>query len=621
MTFKSIKEKLNRYKGERQSLGVDKKDFLGYKKSIDTKDYSIYAPPYLEKEVVAAYQTMVVKMNRDANELVVYPFYLDKKIRYRIKLSQKKFPGLISNSKIQLCLLVPYMREVSKNAFVKSIRLIIITDKCQIYHNYPSRGATVEGYSVAGDIVRFEESVVWDIPNRRYPSKQEKCMQTEVFYPNLPEECYKYRPMLNTDSSYKDTYGNGGFGGETIVTEHGKEEKVSRFYIHKRTSNCNPFFYMGRGDFDEKATLIGTYRNNVTDGVRTCVFATTDGGRQWFCKYEFADYGKYEFRQGEVDSWGRNFGNPIINKGYTLQDCDGMEIIRRDLVIPSEEEKEPKDLFSWNSVGQVQSLEKDEVLTLRLENKHGLTTGNVIALKGNNLESKLKWAFNDACSSNSAGNGILFKVEVVNDYSIRLYELVSNPFNNIPCRHIHHINRIKDGWIVGTGEIYPNGWLIYLQMKEADTFTPKKAQDEFPIIRLNSTCDSIQRTLGAILKDDTEKTLIYASDHDTLERTPFKITEDRDELLARSSTGVYKGSLKDIDDRNQYECVYEAKEPCFFFQQLDGMLIFGGQRGEFAISFDEGKSWRSEKLPVPVIRYRGSTGQYYYFDSCIIKRK
>ena len=89
----------------------------------------------------------------------------------------------------------------------------------------------------------------------------------------------------------------------------------------------------------------------------------------------------------------------------------------------------------------------------------------------------------------------------------------------------------------------------------------------------------------------------------------------------RSSTGVFRGKLEDIDDRNQFENIFEAKEPCFYFQQLDSMLIFGGQRGELGISFDEGASWHREKLHMPIIRYRGSTSQYYYFDSCIIKRK
>ena len=58
---------------------------------------------------------------------------------------------------------------------------------------------------------------------------------------------------------------------------------------------------------------------------------------------------------------------------------------------------------------------------------------------------------------------------------------------------------MKDGWLIGTGEIYPNGWMLYFQMKEADSYSEKHAWEEFEIFRLNSTRESVQRTLGAIL--------------------------------------------------------------------------------------------------------------------------
>ena len=34
-----------------------------------------------------------------------------------------------------------------------------------------------------------------------------------------------------------------------------------------------------------------------------------------------------------------------------------------------------------------------------------------------------------------------------------------------------------------------------------------------------------------------------------------------------------------------------------------------------------GENFTTERLPSTVIHYRGSSGRYYYFDACIIKRK
>lgn len=622
MNCRSAIEKLQQMYGQRKSTFSENKSFFGYTKVVDTHNYSVYLPPYLCEEIIAAHGTAVVtQKKKDPNVIYIYPYYQAKNIKHKVFLSERFFPGLIKGSGLLLCMFVPYMRNVCKGSYVKSQRLVIITDKGQIYHNYPSREKDCDGFSIAGDTVRFEESVIWDLPERKHPSQSKAVSDLEIYYPNLPKECYEYHPMLNTERDFCDKYGNGGFGKEATVRVDGATVKVSRFYMYSRDVGANPFFYMGRGDFDEKMCVIGTYRSNVDMGVRNCVFASSDGGRTWFCKYEFADSGEYKFRQGETEKWGRNFGNPIKNDAYDNCDCSDIKVSRRVLNVPNEKEKEPKTKFVWQDIGLVKEITSDDQLTIKTREKHSLITGNIIVFSSKTNESKLEWMLNNGYTENKAGNGMLFKVEVLDEFSFRVYELVSNPYNNIPCRHIHHINRIKDGWLIGTGEIYPNGWLFYMQMRETDTFSVKNASDDFKIIRLNSSERSVQRTLGAVFYDDVSRTMIYASDHDTLEQKSVKVTAERTNKIMRGSTGVYKGALDNIDDRNSFEAIYEAKEPCFFFQQLDNMFVFCGQRGELAISFDKGKTWHQEKLPLPVIRYRGCTFQYYYFDSCIIKRK
>ena len=613
----SIIEKVKRYYGERARRA------FGYSLTVDTHSYAIYERPYLGRKVVAAHgQMILVQDSLKKNSLILFRYGMKKRICDHIRLDARTFPGLLDGSSIMFCAFLPYMREIEESRYVKSVRLVIGTDKGQIYHNFPSRGKEFEGNSIAGDILRFEESVVWDLPGRKYPTPNRVTNDMERYYPNLPDECYACHPLENTNDRYHDLYGNGGFGKTTAIPHHGKETEIPRFYLYKREANAIPFHSIGTGEKEYKMSWIATYRSNVDCGVRTCLFASSDGGRSWYCKYEFADMGTYAFRQGVVESWGRNFGNPIRNQGYDRLYSGGVELKQRILRVPTGEDKEPREKFSWAHAGNVLRIEPDEIMTVVTEQPHGLATGSTIALYDTSRQHpNLDWMMNHQMTPQSAGTGVLFKVEALSENTLRLYELVSSPDHHIPARHIHHINRIKDGWIVGTGEIYPNGWLLYIQMKEADTFSRKNASEDFLILRLNSSESSVQRTMGAILRDDPEHTLLFASDHDCLEREEFKITEDRDVTVSRSSTGVFIGKLQDIDDRKQFHAVFEACEPSYYFQQLGSMLVFCGQRGELAISFDDGHSWRKERIREPLIHYFGNSGQYYFFDDCLIYRK
>lgn len=620
MGIVSYLEKGRRFFGERNDIDINKRPIKGSRLVADTEQYRMYEYSYGASRVIAAFGEMAVTQNyRNKNKIILYPYIQCKFIRYNICLNDQQFPGLLPDSNILSCQLIPYLREVDVHRYQKTIRLILITDKAQIYHNYPARRPDVEGFSQPGDIARFEESVIWDLPNRKHPSKTRDSEEYEKYFPGLPDVCYEYHPILNTDNRFTDTYGNGGFPKYTEVDFEGKKTKVSRFYIFSRNVLANPFHFIGTGERNYKMSLIATYRGNVYCGVRTCIFASSDGGRTWYCKYEFADAGCYDFSQGDTENWGRNFGNPIKNVDIKIDWCH-VKVMRRTLCFPRENEKEPKRMFQWMFVGYVKKSKASDRLILELDDTHELQTGNIIALCADDGQTD-SWIINNEITAESSGNQSLFKIEVCSNHEIALYELVSNVENNIPCRHIHHVNRIKDGWIIGTGEIYPNGWLLYLQVKEADTFAIKKACEEFSIVRLNSTEKSVQRTMGAILLDNSNGTFIYASDHDTLERNNSFDILGRKISLSRNSTGIFKGLIKDVDDRNQFEAIYEASEPCFYFQKLGSMFVFCGQQGELAISFDEGATWKQERLSGPIIKYYGNCRQIYYFDTVIIIRK
>lgn len=614
----------NNYLGSRAAYPINPTKIYDYFKCIDTSRYSIYTLAQYGDKVIAAYGDMVVVQKFfNKNNLVIYPFFQKKSIKYSISLNAKIFPNLIPNSTIFQCVILPYMRVVAKNKYEPSLRIVIITDKAQIYHNNPARSTLFDSKSQLGDFLCFEESVIWDLPGHKHPTNSKNFdSEIERYFPNLPSDCYDFHPVLNTDSRFLDSYTNGGFGKYTFVnTKHGKK-RVSRFYIPQRNLESNPFHFVGTGDKEYKMTLLATYRSNTRAGVRTCVFATSDGGRQWFCKYEFSDYGDYDFRQGDINSFGTNFGNVIVNDDYDKDYSGGLFIKKRNLLLPNESNKDPKTSISWQDVGEVSFIEDNSQLILHTISNHGLRTGNIISLVSVKPQSsKLSWMICNDYACDLPINNLLFKIKVLSEKSIALYELVSTPDNTLPCRHVHHVNRVKDGWILGTGEIYPNSWLLYFQMKEADTFSIKEAFDDFEVIRFNTTANSVQRTMGMILYEKAEPYILFASDHDLLERKEYYLDSDNKYSFSRNSTGIYYGCLKNIDDFKKFNIVLEMSEPCFYFQKLDNMLLFGGQRGELGLSFDDGKTWIKDRISSTLVHFYGNNGQFYYFDNCILYRK
>lgn len=619
MNIRTVKWNIEDFIGRKSNKYIrEEKKFYKYIKMFDNDKLSIFQRVNHNEKIVAAYGSTVISLNYQRNKIIMYPYGFNKKIKHSICLNDDNFPGLIKDSFIDNCLLIPYMRVIKKDKYIKSLRLIVITNNAQIYHNNPSRDILYEGTSIKGDIVKFEESAIWDLPNNFYPSNIKDCSETEVFYPGLPQSCYEYHPLVNTDPRFEDIYKNGGFSKYNYVNDkEGKEGKkiVSRFYIYNRELASSPFHYIGGTEIDEKMHLIGTYRNNANSGVRTCLFATDDGGRNWFCKYEFSDLGEYEFKQGNIELFGLNHGNPIKNYKYENSYRSGeIQIRKRNLILPCEEKLNNTNLFQWESGLDVKKILDTEYITLETVCKHNLRTGNIIALNSKAQNKDYLWMINNEIETNSIGNGMLFKVCVIDDYTIQLYECVSKSQHNIACRHIHHVNRIKDGWLIGTGEIYPNGWVLYMQMKESDTFTIKKANDFFEIYRLNTTRDSIQRSMGALLIDDEKHTMLFASDHDLLSRDNIIIDENT--TISRSSTGLFMGDLSIINDFSKWKCILEMKEPCFLFQKIDNVFFYFGQRGSFAIG-TKLDNLTIGKLDKTSFYYFGKLANYYIFDDFV----
>lgn len=560
---------------------------LGYRRIINSINFNVYRNVKFSPFKIDAvlYNIFIIKFFSRAfcirKNGFIFPIY---KI---IWLNSRKFPGLIANSKILKIILLPWERNSKNPVANNGWRCCIITDKGQIYHNFPNRKRTPEfydGIERKGDIDRWDESVVWDMPNRRYPSKKSNDFPY-VYNPFLPDDVYAFHPSLNNDNGY----GHDGYNAYCKKNIAGEAKYFPRFYIHKRCAKNNPFFFMSGFEISNKLHLLGSYGSNVNEetATRICLFATSDGGRQWFNKCEFAS-NEYQLA----------LGNPLkLNKIFERYYPQSLIAIRRFYNYPSCENKEPENLFVFDNAIAINKITNtnDDFLELTTQEAHNFITGDIIIIKQNTDSEHIPLIWRSLCNNESSeysgGNGIIWRVKVTSQCSFILYEYIHNPCTNITVRHIHSINKIKDGFVIGTGDLYPQGWIYFFQVKNSDTFDPVNAWENFDIIRLNSSAKGIQRTLGTILLDDKNQSVLFASDEAYIHRPNVKMPLGRTSNFSRSSTGIFRGYLNDIDDISLFECIFESDQPAYFFKEKSNMLIFAGQQNEIAISIDKGNNW------------------------------
>lgn len=568
----------------------------GYEVHSDREKYQIIKHSYGAK-IQAIHKNIAVSTESTADGLLIRVSEngitgdFDKKVL----LNSTNFPDLIEGSQIESIHIIPYTRNMTNTQGGHESRIVIISDKGQIYHNYPARSTTNDGEALEGDIIKFDRSVVWELKGRKFPSKSKSASGVEKYMPCLPEANYQYDPQISKDNGY----GNGGFPKQ--ITHNGTT--YARFYEPNK-NKYHSFGIMGGYEPTSKLTLIGTYRSNnlPMQGSRTALFTTSDGGRSWYCKYEFASYSGDNNPGVYLDASGETFAD------YT---ADSFVVKKLTHTYPSEVNKEPDTLFNLGADVVISAISKEDKIKVTTKTNHGLSTNDIVVIKSNpggGLSADWDWLKNDSITTSSGGNGTMFKVVWQSTTEFLLREYIHNPFNNLSCRHIHCINRIKDGFTLGCGEVYPEGWMFYIPMHSADTFGVIRAEQDLPLIRLNSSENSLRRPLGFMLLDDKDDTVIFGSDDSFLIRPNLSLPEGRTDVITRNSTGVYKGKLADFDDFTKYECILEATEPAYIFKEKLGVWIFGGSRGEALLSFDRGKSWEVDNFGSTLQYFKGTSG-------------
>ena len=160
---------------------------IGYKIVEENKDLKIFKRTILGKKILASYDTSLLAINPMKKDKLYYYPDIHSCYHKTIKFKEGVFPGLIGGSRIDQCMLLPYMRELGEGRIAKAIRIVVVTDKCQVFHNCPARRKDCDGISVYNDDIRFEESAIWDMPNRKYPSMSATDEDVEKYYPYLQQ--------------------------------------------------------------------------------------------------------------------------------------------------------------------------------------------------------------------------------------------------------------------------------------------------------------------------------------------------------------------------------------------------------------------------------------------------
>lgn len=523
-----------------------------------------------------------------------------------ISLNSVNFPGLISGATIERVILLPFSRNATNAFGGYDWRMNVIMNNGQVYHNYPARLTYADGQASPNDYKLFDESCIWELPERWTPVKTNIGIDADLiasgkykYFPCLPDECYEFHPAINQDNGYN----NGGFPAVLEKTnQDGQTVKFSRFYFPNRSGGyqSNPLGFMGGFEPHPKLSVIGTYKSNssTTGSTRICVFLTNDGGRNWFARYEYgANAILIDSEDNEILSTGSAMMKRLM-KTDSMTASAGASLFNvrsRKQYIPSELNKEIDKIkkFKYGTSVPVSSITATTTdIVVETTVPHGVGYQYIVFEKQlGAASSEWDWIVSEGHDELSAGNGVLFRAETISETSFRLKECVYNPHNNLTCRHIHSINRCQHGYAIGSGEIYPNGWIQWLEVQQADAFGRLYPWDDLKFIRLTSTDKSLQRPLGVIIKNDPSNTVYFGSDTSVTELNDAVLPEGRTDTFKKSSQGVWKGKLTDIDNQTLYECIFESQEVAYFFKEINGVMIYIGQQGHVGISTDEGNTW------------------------------
>jgi len=432
--------------------------------------------------------------------------------------------------------LIPY--DVNKSNTTRSTRVNIVMDNGAVYHNYAN----------GGDVDSWAKTKFWEMrdTNRKIPVKTlEEVSPLHRFDPTLSDERYDRNATI-TES------------GHTFIEY---QEKPN-------------FSYLGPLCRTKKMVLWGSY---LTTGERIGVWMSTDGGANWVLIYDFID--------------GLALLPNPVNTSLFAEYTGGLSLKKVNMIYPSETNTEPAEPFTYEDL-TLTTITKGEETTVTAP-AHGLQNGDIILFTGTAQDTNWQALTCDEFTAQGFKQNV-YSVTRIDDNTFRLKVYIGSYDTPLRCRHVHSINESIGGCIVATGEEHPDGWFLYVSQRFKDGSTVVDAFN-YPknwTFRLNSSAEGLQRACGFLMDSASDPNIIFNCDTSNKNLGYLKV-EGRTKLLPRrSSNGIWRGKLSDIDDWTKFECVADIPEPGIWMYQWNGVILAYYQLGGMAISLDDGATWQ-----------------------------
>lgn len=361
--------------------------------------------------------------------------------------------------------------------------------------------------------------------------------------------------------------------------------------IGRFTYYTGPIWINGQGQY-ARGLMFGNYSDNRRGNLSepACMYFTIDG-KNVYVQYEFGVYPR-QYKLGGSSSITDNtfvfapqVGDTVDFTGFS--GTNDYAVRKRIPIVPSAEDKDPIVLFEYDNEINVTGINGSSIT---VADASSLTVGDHIVFTGSATGDYTKLLTSSIDSTTGVGDGNVFIITAKNGNVITVADSIGNPKNNLFCRHIHGISNFGNGVCMFTGEQYPDGWFIYLNpdmstTNDNDVINNSIWQDS--VVRLNSSKDGHQRSLGVYLRNDGK--MITISDNSGPYAPRLQV---RNKDIMMVNFGVYVFSLADIDNVAGQLSKIPNLNACYSLYNIGGLLFLSDAFGKTYYSTDEGDTWK-----------------------------
>lgn len=342
---------------------------------------------------------------------------------------------------------------------------------------------------------------------------------------------------------------------------------------------------------------------NYTDAYTTkpspsCLFYTKDG-KNIYVQYEFGVYQKkYKLAGDDTEQSSVNYGlGDDVTPSSMSGSLTNVTIKKRWNILPTESIPHPEEandaqgseraakIFDYSEAVTVNSISGEQFV---LSDASDFNIGDTVVLQGTATEDFAKMLNNDA--SETEGGNVVFVVKSKSGNNITLADAIGNPKNNLMCRHIHGVAEFGQGVCIYTGEEYPESWYIYLAPLLDITNDGTDLDDprwRSSVVRLNSSKNAFQRSLGVYLRPDGK--MVYVADSNA----PFiKKAEALGKDIKMGGHGVFVTDIANLNDPTNNLSKIDAVNDIYCLYKLGNILFISDYSGNTYYSKDEGDTWK-----------------------------